>query len=117
MIEPLACRTPVIARPCGSVPEILRNGVTGFVSSSLDGLVAAVQKIRDISRRKCRDEFESRFAGEVMPTNYERVYFPYDLERCTATLRSGRGPFDGNLFRVSNFREFFDVPLGKPKLL
>jgi len=66
--------------------QILRDGVTGFVRSSLDDLVAAVQKIPDISRRKCRDEFERRFRAEVMAANYERVYFPYDLERCTATL-------------------------------
>jgi len=65
MIEALACGTPVIARPCGSVSEIIRYGKTGFVSSSLDVLVAAVQKIREISRRNCRDEFESRFTAEV----------------------------------------------------
>jgi glycosyltransferase involved in cell wall biosynthesis len=55
--------------------QILRDGVTGFVSSSLDDLVAAVQKIPDISRRKCRDEFERRFTAEVMAANYERVYY------------------------------------------
>jgi glycosyltransferase involved in cell wall biosynthesis len=75
MIEALACGTPVIARPCGSVPEILRDGVTGFISSSVDDLAAAVKKIRDISRRQCRDEFERRFAAEVMAANYERVYY------------------------------------------
>ncbi|HEV8723442.1 MAG TPA: hypothetical protein VGW77_22715 [Candidatus Binatia bacterium] len=55
--------------------QILRDGVTGFVSSSLDDLVAAVQKIPDISRRKCRDEFERRFTAGVMAANYERVYY------------------------------------------
>jgi glycosyltransferase involved in cell wall biosynthesis len=75
MIEALACGTPVIARPCGSVPEVLRDGITGFISSSVDDLTAAVRKIRDISRRQCRDEFESRFTAEVMAANYERVYY------------------------------------------
>jgi glycosyltransferase involved in cell wall biosynthesis len=75
MIEALACGTPVIARPCGSVPEVLRDGVTGFISSSVDDHTAAVQKIGDISRRKCRDEFESRFTAEMMAANYERVYY------------------------------------------
>jgi hypothetical protein len=45
------------------------------VSSSLDDLGAAVQKIREISRRNCRDEFESRFTVEIMAANYERVYY------------------------------------------
>jgi glycosyltransferase involved in cell wall biosynthesis len=75
MIEALACGTPVIARPCGSVPEIVRDGVTGFISSSVDDLAAAVKKIRDISRRQCREEFERRFTAEVMTANYERIYY------------------------------------------
>jgi glycosyltransferase involved in cell wall biosynthesis len=75
MIEALACGTPVIARPCGSVPELLRHGVSGFIGSSLRDLVAAVLKIDEISRQRCRDEFESRFTAEVMAANYERVYY------------------------------------------
>jgi glycosyltransferase involved in cell wall biosynthesis len=75
MIEALACGTPVIARPCGSVPEVLRHGVSGFVESSVDNLVAAVHKVHEISRRTCRDEFERRFTAEVMADNYEEVYY------------------------------------------
>jgi glycosyltransferase involved in cell wall biosynthesis len=75
MIEALACGTPVIARPCGSVPEVLRHGVTGFIGSSVDKLVAAVHKIGEIPRQKCRAEFESRFTAEVMAANYEGVYY------------------------------------------
>ena len=75
MIEALACGTPVIARPCGSIPEVLRHGVTGFIGSSVDELVAAVRKLGDISRQKCRDEFDARFTAEVMAANYERVYW------------------------------------------
>lgn len=74
MIEALACGTPVIARPCGSVPEILRHGVTGFVAASVDELVAAVEKVGKLSRHACRQEFEARFTAEVMATNYERIY-------------------------------------------
>jgi hypothetical protein len=77
MIEALACGTPVVARPCGSVPEILRSGVSGFIESTVEDLVSAVHKVRDLSRRACRDEFERRFTTEVMADNYERVY--YDL--------------------------------------
>ena len=75
MIEALACGTPVIARPCGSVPEILRDGVTALFGSSIDELVDAVQKIHQISRENCRAEFESRFTAEVMARNYEAVYY------------------------------------------
>ncbi|HEV2171762.1 MAG TPA: glycosyltransferase family 4 protein, partial [Candidatus Binatus sp.] len=74
MIEALACGTPVIARPCGSVPEIIRPGVTGFIASEIDELVAAVGKIGSISRARCRREFEERFTSEVMVAKYERVY-------------------------------------------
>src|SRR4029453_4437990 len=75
MIEALACGTPVIARPCGSVPEVLRHGVTGFMGSSVDELIAAVHKIVDIPRQKSRAEFESCFTAEVMTANYAAVYY------------------------------------------
>jgi glycosyltransferase involved in cell wall biosynthesis len=75
MIEALACGTPVIARPCGSVPEILRQGVSGFFDFSVEDLAGAVRKVRDLSRRICRDEFERRFTVEVMADNYEKVYY------------------------------------------
>jgi glycosyltransferase involved in cell wall biosynthesis len=75
MIEALACGTPVIARPCGSVPEILRHGISGFVDSSVDDLAGAVHKARDLSRRICRDEFERRFTVEIMADSYEKVYY------------------------------------------
>ena len=75
MIEALACGTPVIARPRGSVLEILRHGVTGFIGSSLEELVCGVEHIGDISRRKCREEFETRFTAQVMAANYEAVYY------------------------------------------
>lgn len=74
MIEALACGTPVIARSCGSVPEIIRNGVTGFHSNDVDELVNAVSKINTISRKRCRDEFEERFISQKMVATYERVY-------------------------------------------
>lgn len=74
MIEALACGTPVIARPCGSVPQVLRDGVTGFIAKEIDQLVAAVEKIDSISRQQCRLEFEERFTTQVMVDKYEAVY-------------------------------------------
>ncbi len=81
MIESLACGTPVVARPCGSVPEVLRDGVTGFMASSVDDLVDCVRKIRNLSRAACRQEFETRFTAEVMAVNYEQIYYQL-VDRC-----------------------------------
>jgi glycosyltransferase involved in cell wall biosynthesis len=92
MIEALACGTPVVARPCGSIPEVLRDGVTGFMAFSLDDLVGAARKAREISRRACRDEFEARFTAEVMAANYERIYYQL-IDTCrTAAWRNGARP-------------------------
>jgi glycosyltransferase involved in cell wall biosynthesis len=74
MIEALACGTPVIACPCGSVPEVLGPRVTGFVAKEVDQLVAAVARIDSISREWCRLEFEERFSAQVMVDKYETVY-------------------------------------------
>jgi glycosyltransferase involved in cell wall biosynthesis len=74
MIESLACGTPVIARPCGSVREIIRDGVTGFVTSTVDALAASVLKAEGLSRGACRREFETRFTAETMARNYESLY-------------------------------------------
>jgi glycosyltransferase involved in cell wall biosynthesis len=74
MIESMACGTPVIARRCGSVPEVIRDGVTGFIASEMDEMVAAVKKVATLSREGCRQEFERRFSVEVMAEKYERIY-------------------------------------------
>ncbi|HZR46468.1 MAG TPA: glycosyltransferase, partial [Candidatus Manganitrophaceae bacterium] len=74
MIESLACGTPVVARPCGSVPEILVQGKTGFIHSELAPLVRAVQNIGRISRRGCRQHVEDHFSMETMALGYERIY-------------------------------------------
>jgi hypothetical protein len=63
-----------IARPCGSVPEVLRNGVSGIIASEFDDLVQAVKKIDSVSREACRKEFETRFTADVMAAQYERIY-------------------------------------------
>jgi glycosyltransferase involved in cell wall biosynthesis len=73
-IEALACGTPVITRPCGSIPEIIRPGVTGFLASTLDELVAAIRDVDRIDRATCRAEFDARFVVERMTDDYESVY-------------------------------------------
>jgi glycosyltransferase involved in cell wall biosynthesis len=74
MIEALACGTPVIARPCGSVPEVIRPGVGGFIADRVAELVAAVGEASRLSRERCRREFEERFTVDIMVDRYEEVY-------------------------------------------
>jgi glycosyltransferase involved in cell wall biosynthesis len=74
MIEALACGTPVVARPCGAVPEVIRDGEVGFLADSLDDLVAAVKRIDLIDRARCRAWVEERFSVRVMVDRYEAVY-------------------------------------------
>jgi glycosyltransferase involved in cell wall biosynthesis len=74
MIESFACGAPVIARPCGSVPEIVEHGKTGFIAKSVDELVAAVGRVDQLSRSDCRAEFEARFTVARMADRYEELY-------------------------------------------
>jgi glycosyltransferase involved in cell wall biosynthesis len=74
MLEGLACGTPVIARPCGSVPEVVRPGVNGFLGDSVDDLVDAVKRVDTIDRAACRADFERRFSVARMTDDYEAVY-------------------------------------------
>jgi glycosyltransferase involved in cell wall biosynthesis len=73
LIESLACGTPVIALNRGSVPEILRNGMSGFICRSLDEMVAAVPKVATLDRQMCRRE-ALQYSAKAMTDGYERVY-------------------------------------------
>jgi glycogen debranching enzyme/glycosyltransferase involved in cell wall biosynthesis len=74
MIEALACGTPVIGWRCGSVPEIIEHGVTGFIVDSIDEAVRSVARVTELRRRSCRDAFEARFAAGTMAESYVSVY-------------------------------------------
>jgi len=74
MIEALACGTPVIARQRGSVPEVLRNGVTGLFCETEEEMVTAVHRVSSLSRDACRLEFEQRFTDNQMALQYVEVY-------------------------------------------
>jgi glycosyltransferase involved in cell wall biosynthesis len=74
MIEALACGTPVIAYHRGSVPEIIENGVTGWIVKSLDDALTAVQQVATLSRRYCRQVFEERFLVSRMAKDYVDLY-------------------------------------------
>lgn len=74
MIEAMACGTPVIASPHGSVPEIVEHGVTGLVAQDMDEAVEAVRQVGRLDRRRIREVFESRFSVDAMARSYVRLY-------------------------------------------
>jgi glycosyltransferase involved in cell wall biosynthesis len=74
MIESMACGTPVIAIDCGSVPEIMEDGLTGFVVDDIDGAVAAVGKLDQLFRPTIRSRFEERFSARAMAMEYVKIY-------------------------------------------
>jgi glycosyltransferase involved in cell wall biosynthesis len=74
MIEAMACGTPVIAYRAGSVPEVVEDGVTGFIVESEEEAVAAVSKLGRLDRRMIRARFEERFSARRMVREYENLY-------------------------------------------
>jgi len=88
MIEALASGTPVIARPRGSVPEILEHGVTGLVAEDDDALVDAVKQVGDLDRAACRAAYERRFTDSAMAARYAAVYAAIRAERARAAGRT-----------------------------
>lgn len=74
MIEAMACGTPVIAWDCGSVPEVIEDGISGRIVRSEDEAVAAVSEVIAFDRRHIRAAFERRFASEVMARHYVELY-------------------------------------------
>jgi glycosyltransferase involved in cell wall biosynthesis len=74
MIEAMACGTPVIAYRCGSVPEIIEDGVTGFIVDNEDQAAAAVARLAEVDRRKVRARFELRFSATAMARRYLALY-------------------------------------------
>ena len=74
MIEAMACGTPVIAFRQGSVPEVVDEDETGLIVDDIDEAVAAVRRVRHLSREKVRAGFERRFTAEAMARNYVDVY-------------------------------------------
>jgi glycosyltransferase involved in cell wall biosynthesis len=84
MIESMACGTPVIAFNRGSVPEVIDHGVTGYVVEDVQGAVAALQKLDQLSRTEIRAQFERRFSAKAMAQNYVDGY--------TALIEAQRRP-------------------------
>ncbi len=74
MIEAMACGTPVIAYRHGSVPEVLDNGVTGFVVNDLEDAVTAAGWLDTLDRGRIRGVFEQRFSARRMAQSYVAAY-------------------------------------------
>ena len=82
LIEALACGTPVLAYRRGSIPEIIEDGVTGFICENLDEMVSAIDRLPLIQRQQCRAAFETRFTVQRMVQDYLTLY-----ERMAASVQ------------------------------
>jgi glycosyltransferase involved in cell wall biosynthesis len=85
MIEAMACGTPVIAFDNGSVPEVLEDGVTGFIVQNENQAVVAAGKIAMLDRERIRAEFDRRFTAQHMAQNYLKLYSRLAKARKTGT--------------------------------
>jgi glycosyltransferase involved in cell wall biosynthesis len=74
MVEAMACGTPVIARPLGAACEVVEDGVTGFLRSSIEEMAEAVAEASTLSATACRDRVAARYSAEAMVAGYERVF-------------------------------------------
>lgn len=74
MIEAMSCGTPVIAFAGGSVSEVIREGVSGFIVSSVDQALGAVARLKNLRRDRVRADFEARFTAARMAADYEDIY-------------------------------------------
>jgi glycosyltransferase involved in cell wall biosynthesis len=73
-IEALACGTPVISFARGALPEIVRDGVEGFLGNTLEELIQATTRLGDIDRRACRRRVEECFSKNQIVGRYEELY-------------------------------------------
>jgi len=93
MIEAMACGTPVIAWRCGSVPEVIDEGVTGFIVDTEAQALAATEQVLALDRQRIRAVFEQRFSARVMAQHYldayDQLIHGHDLNTpCKRTARS-----------------------------
>ncbi len=74
VVEAMACGTPVIAYNKGSMPELIEDGINGFLVNDIDGALRALENISSIDRRKCREIVEGKFSVDRMVDEYIKVY-------------------------------------------
>ena len=87
MIEAMACGAPVLAFRCGSIPEVIEDGITGRIVDSEEEAIAAIPRILSYDRRVVRQRFEERFTATRMAQDYVSVY-----RRLLKARKSGAKP-------------------------
>jgi len=70
----MACGTPVIAYDGGAVPEVIKEGQTGFIANNVEEAAEAVHRVPELSRARCRKVFEKRFTVTRMARDYVKIY-------------------------------------------
>ena len=90
MIEAMACGTPVLATARGSVPEVVVDGVTGFVRDTPDELVETVARLDTIDRGACRRHVAQRFSSDAMTAGYVDLAYA-ELARAASLETAGVG--------------------------
>jgi len=99
MIESMACGTPVVTRALGAAPEVVVEGVTGFLRHDIESMVRTVDLATDLDPRDCRHLVEARLSSVTMVDCYERLYrqlvrkaarAPLSVERGASPLRRQR---------------------------
>jgi glycosyltransferase involved in cell wall biosynthesis len=99
MVEALACGTPVVAWPHGSVPEVMEDGVTGFVVEEVEQAARVVSRLTSFDRRWCREAFEKRFTATRMAGDYVKIYEQL-LEKSPPEFKAPESHLNQGLFAV-----------------
>lgn len=87
LIEAMACGAPVVAFKRGAIPEIVKNGKTGFVVEDVDEMIVAVSNIEKISREDCRKHALKNFNAKRMADEYEKIYYKILEEKITNSVK------------------------------
>jgi glycosyltransferase involved in cell wall biosynthesis len=101
MIEAMACGTPVVAFRCGSVPEVVEPGVTGFIVEDMQQALAAASSVHTLSRKRCRAEFERRFTAARMARDHVELYAEL-IERKSGEVAMPNGQRSGLTIDATN---------------
>jgi len=88
LIEAMSCGTPVIAYPRGSVPEIIKDGIDGFLVNTPKQAIDAIQRVGQLNRTVIRQDFENRFTANKMATSYVNAY-----HKVIASMKEKTRPF------------------------
>jgi glycosyltransferase involved in cell wall biosynthesis len=74
MVEALATGTPLIGFPRGSVAEIVRDSITGYLVRNAEEMCKAMKRVDELDKRECRKDVEEKFSSKAMAEKYEKFY-------------------------------------------